>query len=209
MLPRLRSAPGGYLFPGPSETINGFDFPLEGEGNNVSETRLKTANSSIFQVYLKAGEIYVADSPTVITTVLGSCLSVTMFSPRHRVGAICHAVLPSEKGFCWDARYVDSSIMMMLKDFARLSIDRSALQVKMYGGADVGYLAGEGKTLSVGSRNIVAALRVIAEQKLAVAASDLGGVRGRKITFLAHTGEVILQSVPISEELWRPNQEMR
>lgn len=150
-----------------------------------------------------------ADSPAVVTTVLGSCLSVTMFSPRHRIGAICHAVLPFENGFHWDARYVDSSIMIMLKNFARLSIDSAALQIKMFGGADVGSLERDGKTLSVGSRNIAAALRVIAEQKLALAASDLGGVRGRKITFHAHTGEVFLQRVPFSEKLWRPEQKKR
>ncbi len=156
---------------------------------------MNTAESSIIRIYLKPGKLYVADCPTIVTTLLGSCLSVTMFSPRHRIGAMCHAILPNEKGFCWDPRYVDSSIMIMLKNFARLSIKPSSLLIKMFGGADIDTSEDGGKALSVGSRNIAAALRVIKERNLTLAASDVGGVKGRKIRFHSHTGEVYLQRV--------------
>jgi chemotaxis protein CheD len=158
------------------------------------------ADSCILQVFLKPGELYVADCPTIVTTLLGSCLSVTMFSPQHRIGAICHAVLPCEQGVCWDTRYVDSSIILMLRHFTHLSIKRSHLQVKLFGGADIGSRGKGGSLLSVGSQNVTAALRVIKEQNLILAASDLGGARGRKIVFYAHTGEVYLQRVLGIEE---------
>ncbi|MGA2108628.1 MAG: hypothetical protein ABSH25_13400 [Syntrophorhabdales bacterium] len=50
------------------------------------------------KVFLKPGEIYVGEEPAEISTILGSCVSVTMFSKRVRVGAICHALLPSRAG---------------------------------------------------------------------------------------------------------------
>ena len=45
--------------------------------------------------YLKPGEMHLAMEPTVISTLLGSCVSVTMFHPQRRIGAICHGLLPA------------------------------------------------------------------------------------------------------------------
>ena len=39
-------------------------------------------------IYLKAGELHFSDKPSSVMTVLGSCLSVTMFHRAARVGAI-------------------------------------------------------------------------------------------------------------------------
>ncbi len=44
--------------------------------------------------YLRPGELHIADHPGIVTTVLGSCVSVTMFSRRREVGAICHGLMP-------------------------------------------------------------------------------------------------------------------
>lgn len=41
--------------------------------------------------FLKPGEAIVSPNPILVSTVLGSCIAVTMYSPEKRVGAICHA----------------------------------------------------------------------------------------------------------------------
>ena len=46
------------------------------------------------RVYLKPGELHFATGPTVVSTVLGSCVSVTMFDRLSGAAAICHALLP-------------------------------------------------------------------------------------------------------------------
>jgi chemotaxis protein CheD len=130
----------------------------------------------------------------VVTTVLGSCVSVTMFSAEHRCGAICHAMLPEEKLPGDACRYVDSSIMKMLRVFSRNGIDLSRIEVKLFGGSDVLPVLETGEHgATVGRQNIDAALRVIERERLSLAASDLGGLRGRKILFHTHTGEILLK----------------
>jgi len=47
--------------------------------------------------YLKPGELFITDKPFFVKTVLDSCLTITMFSPRARLSAICHAVLNDAK----------------------------------------------------------------------------------------------------------------
>lgn len=77
-------------------------------------------------VHLKAGEMHCTDRPTLVVTVLGSCLSVILYNRRLGIGGICHALLPScgnQKtcsGDCMEKfRYVDCAIRQMVKIFDR------------------------------------------------------------------------------------------
>lgn len=140
-------------------------------------------------VYLRPGELYVGEQPTIVSTLLGSCVSITMFSQRFGMGAICHAILP--EGPSDDAfRYVDGSILHMVGRFVQLGLSRNQLEVKMFGGADLMATPG---TISVGRRNIQLAREVLATERLTLRAEDTGGNRGRKIIFHTHTGEVWLR----------------
>ncbi len=142
------------------------------------------------KVYLKPGELHFAATPAVVTTVLGSCISVTMFDRLSGTAAICHALLP--EGPRSDAfRYVDSSILHMLEMFAAHGVNRQRLEVKVFGGADM--LGAGGSRVGVGRRNVEIAMQVLAAAGLSVASQDVGGTRGRKLFFVAHTGEVFLK----------------
>ena len=59
-----------------------------GSAHRVQETPVK-------KVFLKPANIYAGKAPAEVATILGSCVSITMFSERLRFGAICHALLPS------------------------------------------------------------------------------------------------------------------
>ena len=153
-------------------------------------------------VYLKPGEMYIAqDRPALVTTVLGSCISASMFSERFRIGAICHGLLPNCRGkqecdgTCTEGfRYVDCSIRQMAKQFDALGVLRGEIKVKLFGGADMFTPKDGGRaSASVGRQNIETAMKVIMDEGLTLVASDVGGVRGRKILFYAHTGEVLLK----------------
>ncbi len=161
--------------------------------------------------YLKPAEMFCGDSPIHVTTVLGSCVSVTMYSPRLRVGAICHGMLPRcrgndcskcENGF----RYVDCSIRRMLLEFNQRGIDSHEIELKLFGGSEM-FVEGdiEQQVLSVGSKNIETAVRVIREAGGRIKACDVGGRMARKIIFLVHTGEVYLNRILKSESLGAGN----
>ncbi|AJE02942.1 chemotaxis protein CheD [Geobacter pickeringii] len=141
-------------------------------------------------VYLKPGELHFGAAPSAVTTVLGSCVSVTMFERASGTAAICHALLP--EGDKDDAlRYVDTSIHRMLAMFSARGVSPARLEVKLFGGADL--LGTGGSRIGVGRRNVEIARRVLSTSGLAVAAADVGGTRGRKLIFYTHTGEVLLK----------------
>ena len=152
---------------------------------------MKHPKTGLPAVYLKPGELYFAKHPTVVSTVLGSCVSVTMYSRAAGTGAICHALLP--EGPQDDAfRYVNTSILHMLDMFAAQGIKHEQIEVKVFGGSEM--IEDKGRsTLSIGRRNVEIAEQVLAARGLSPLASDVGGKRGRKLFFYTHTGEVFLK----------------
>jgi len=149
------------------------------------------------EIYLQPGEIHLARSPALLKTVLGSCVGVTFWSPRLEIGALCHGVLPrcpptvvSPEGH----RYVDFAILELVRQLEMFGVRRDALQVKVFGGADVlPVSATHPWRKTVGYQNWHRALEVLFEQQLAVMASDVGGSVGRTIQFHTGSGEVLLR----------------
>lgn len=149
-------------------------------------------------LFLKPGQIAVSSEPLLVTTLLGSCVAVTMYSARLQLGGICHAQLPScgssspcTREHLPSGKYVDCSIMQMLDRFSARGASSSDIQAKVFGGSDM--FDGHGRNRSVGRKNIEMALLVLERESIRVVGQDLGGGRGRKIIFHAHSGEVFLK----------------
>ncbi len=162
-------------------------------------------------VYLNPGEFFFSGEPTLVVTVLGSCLSVTMFSRRRGLGGICHGLLPECKteksrqechGECLEGyKYVDCSIKKMVQLFDKHKVKRSEIEVKCFGGADMFMRPLERQGIvSIGRQNINVAERVLKSEGLSLQVVDVGGVQGRKIFFYTHTGEVLLKRLHRSKE---------
>jgi chemotaxis protein CheD len=152
-------------------------------------------------LYLKPGEMHYTEHPTMITTVLGSCLSVTMFNRRRSLAAICHGLLPACNGKkkctgdCRDGlKYVECSIRRMARLFEQFGVTRKEIEVKFFGGADM-FTSDIKKPglISVGRQNVIAAKQTLASEGLILLTSDVGGPLGRKIVFYTDTGDVFLK----------------
>ncbi len=149
--------------------------------------------------YLKPGDFCLALEPTIIKTVLGSCITVTMWSARMKVGAACHALLPTcreEKeqkclpGTCENSfRFVECVIPDMLRQLQDKGLVASELEVKLFGGADMmmGSLADHQR---VGSLNVKMSKIMLARMGLTIKSSDVGGEVGRKLIFDTCNGDV-------------------
>ena len=147
-------------------------------------------------VYLKPGDIYIAEAPTAVSTVLGSCVSVTLFNRRLGIGAICHALFPETNGDVnGDGfKYVDYALSKIIEKFDSMGIKLSEIETKLFGGSDIVEMNGEDRLrATVGKQNIDAAFNLIENSKLRLISSDVGGLEGRKIVFYTHTGEVFLK----------------
>ena len=147
-------------------------------------------------IYLHPGQMCFCDRPSRVETVLGSCVSVTMWNARLHFGCICHAVLPRQRdGADEPLKYVDTAIQSMLRVLERHSSRRQDLEVKLFGGASMRRLAPHHK--SVGRQNIDAAMALLSAEGFSLRTSDTGGTAGRKLLFYTATGEVFVKRIPM------------
>ncbi|MHB1013952.1 MAG: chemotaxis protein CheD [Desulfurivibrionaceae bacterium] len=157
-------------------------------------------------VNLHPGELFVAQAPTLITTLLGSCVSVCLFCPRQKTGAMCHGVMPVREDLSVEDsfRFVETSVRYMVEILTNGDVlcTNAGLVAKIFGGADVldVRFGPAAKTKSIGSMNIKAAREALARYNVPVAVEEVGGVQGCKLFFYSHTGEVLLRRIPRSFE---------
>ncbi|MBU0479585.1 MAG: chemotaxis protein CheD [Proteobacteria bacterium] len=155
-------------------------------------------NSCVSQIYLKPAMIFFDASPACVSTVLGSCVTLTMLVRRLELASVCHAQLPYCKtpGSCATTcsekyKFVDCAITRMLESFTGCGAALSEIEIKIFGGADG--IRGDtpgGQSIRIGKMNIEAAIRTLRQRELKPVSGDVGGSRGRKIYFLTPTGDV-------------------
>lgn len=155
-------------------------------------------------VNLHPGELFVAQEPTLISTILGSCVSVCLFCPKQKTGAMCHGVMPvrPDLGEEDSFRFVETSVRYMVEILTNgnLLCANAGLVAKIFGGADVldVRFGPAVEARSIGAMNIKAARETLARYDVSVAVEEVGGVHGCKLFFYSHTGEVLLRRIPRS-----------
>jgi chemotaxis protein CheD len=134
--------------------------------------------------------------PTLVTTVLGSCVAVTMFAPARGIGSICHAFLPDSTKYSSHGkdpqvcRFVDTAVESMLSSLMRLKISPEDLVVKVFGGASGIMSCDRCNLFDIGGNNLQVAHQRLKDHGIRVTKSATGGNQGRKLLFLTHTGDI-------------------
>jgi chemotaxis protein CheD len=117
-----------------------------------------------------------------------------MHCARNGWGGIFHALLPRIGDYSKPSspadpyRYVDSSIMELLRECSRAGIYPDSLECKVFGGASPLH---QDSDVSAGKRNVEAAMETLARAGVTVSASSVGGNVGRKLFFRTDTGLVL------------------
>lgn len=150
-------------------------------------------------LYLKPGEWYYGQEPLLITTVLGSCVAVTMFHRHTRLAAMCHALMPAceKKRVCNQlceefSRYTSCIIPRMAEIYFERGIGAGSIEVKLFGGSHSLSIDSR-DSLKVGTRNLDHAKTSIKRNGLSLVKWDVGGSKGRKLLFDTYSGGVLMK----------------
>lgn len=138
------------------------------------------------------GEYYVTKNDELITTVLGSCISVCAYDPFAGVGGMNHFMLPAEKSGTENLaltsasfRYGDVAMERLINDLLKNGATKKGLIFKAFGGGQII----KGMT-GIGQINIDFLHKFMGLEGLRIQASDLGGPYPRKINFSPLSGKV-------------------
>jgi chemotaxis protein CheD len=137
--------------------------------------------------YLHPGQLVACSGAAVMTTVLGSCVSVCLYDEQAEAGGINHFVLPEGLASDRDSpRYALPACERLLERVLALGARRERLAAKLFGGASA-LLRPLGRP-SVGDSNVLAARRWLEQQHIEILAAETGGEFGRRLAFELPSG---------------------
>ncbi|MES2265102.1 MAG: chemotaxis protein CheD [Pseudomonadota bacterium] len=148
---------------------------------------------AIIDVFLLPGEHFVGDARHRIRTLLGSCVSITLWHPRRRIGAMSHFLLSvGEKSHVaqLNGRYCEGAIALMLGELEQVGINPSECQAKIFGGGMMFPQIERANVQGIGRRNGEMAERLLMAHNIPVVSESLFGVGHRHIIFNVRTGDV-------------------
>ena len=145
-------------------------------------------------VILKSGDFHFGGGHTRISTLLGSCVSITLWHPRRRIGGMCHYMLTDRRrppGTPPDGRYANEAFELFLQHVAREATNPTEYQAKLFGGARM-FDNAEDRRTDIGAQNIEYGRKLLSEHGITVISSHVGGSGRRKLYFDLWSGEVWL-----------------
>ena len=152
-------------------------------------------NWDLVDVFLQPGDYFVGDAGFRVRTLLGSCVSITLWSPLRRIGAMSHFLLPTRpEGAEPDSRYGDDALSMMLAELADLGVRPGECEAKIFGGGDM-FPGQRRHGVHVGEKNGTAARGMLASRGIAVVSESLFGNGHRQILFEIASGDVWARQV--------------
>lgn len=150
------------------------------------------------------GEWYFGVEYERLHTVLGSCVALTAWHPRLKVGGMCHYLLAAQpavkkaaagrgdvtpSGAIGDCRYANNALVQMkhaMQSYASIA----EFQLGLFGGGDM--FAYRSPT-SIGQDNIAYACQWLRREKLQPIQTDVGGAVSRSLMLVIATGEIQLK----------------
>ncbi len=139
------------------------------------------------------GDFYVTRPPELITTLLGSCVAACLRDPKLGLGGLNHFMLPESPGaggWQQQGRYGAFAMELLINELLKQGASRERLEVKIFGGGDIG-----GYRAHIGAQNVAFIRKYVALEGLNVTSWDVGGQAARKVIFHVGTGRVQVQKL--------------
>lgn len=152
------------------------------------------APDNVKTVVLSAGDFYFGSGHTRISTLLGSCVSITLWHPRKHIGGMCHYMMTERNrppDAAPDGRYASEAFELFLQHVERAGTRPSEYQAKLFGGANM-FSGGKSGTMDIGSRNIEYGRKLLSSRNIALMAEHVAGSGRRKLHFDIWSGDVWL-----------------
>jgi chemotaxis protein CheD len=147
------------------------------------------------RAYLLPGQLHVSADPCQIRTILGSCVAICLWDSHLGVGGMNHFLLPaSSEGHPATTRFADVASQALFDMLQALGCRLPHLQAKIFGGSSM-FQKQDRHTVSLGAKNVAAALDWLTKVGIPVTVQETGGTYGRKIIFNTDDGIVWCQRI--------------
>lgn len=167
----------------------------EGKGTVMPSRWTPDEGAAEKELTLYLGDVHAANEPTLVKTLLGSCVSVCLYDPLRKLGGMNHFMLPQSRGEDGaSARYGVPAMENLIEALIDLGGSPRRFVAKVFGGAHV--LDLDAPLAGVPQQNIDFARAFLAAGAIPVVAEDVGGATARHVHFHTATGRVFIKRGP-------------
>lgn len=149
------------------------------------------------RVTLNPGMFYVTAKTELITTLLGSCVSVCLQDKEAGISGMNHFLLANQRyarnmpaSITEAGRYGIHAMEVLINSMIQKGAKRSRLRAKAFGGGNVIKAFANDNFNCVGEVNSRFVKEFLVTEKIPIDAEDLGGTDGRVIAFRTDTFKV-------------------
>jgi chemotaxis protein CheD len=151
-------------------------------------------SNKLTKILLHPGDFAFVEPGVHIHTLLGSCISITLWHPQLHIGGMCHFMLPERpsghpKGKALDGRYGDEAMMLFQREAAQHRTQLSEYQAKIFGGGNM-IVGSDDINNSIGAKNSEKAMQLLMGEGVDVLVAHVGEFGHRRIFFDIDTGDV-------------------
>lgn len=153
------------------------------------------SSEKIREVYLEPGDFCFGEGNLRISTVLGSCVSITLWHPLLKHGGMCHYMLPSRNAPHQDlnGKYGDEAMALFMLELKKRRMMPGQYHVRLYGGGKM--FDTKNSVKDIGCQNIDMAHALLAKYGFNVLDEHIGSYGRRRLAFDVWSGEVRLVHV--------------
>lgn len=154
------------------------------------------------QIKVGMADYKVSEGPNrLITLGLGSCIGITVYDKRRKIGGMAHIMLPKNPDPTKSiAKFADTAIEAMLKDLADMGVGIRSLEAKLAGGAQMFTFSSSNEMNSIGFRNAEAVKQELKKRGVKIIAEETGGGAGRTIELDLEDGKLKIKTMGSGEK---------
>jgi len=157
-------------------------------------------NDKLIDIFLMPGDYFVGDGQYRVRTLLGSCVSITLWHPGLRIGAMSHFLLPghgrrkADRAHDKPGMYAADAMQLLVDGLARHGVPLAQCQGKIFGGGAM--FPRNARVRDIGTQNGDYARSMLHQHGVHVVSESLFGEGHRQLIFTIRSGEVLSRQVP-------------
>lgn len=142
-------------------------------------------------------EMYISSEPDdiIITYSLGSCIGVSIYDQKLKIGGMVHCMLPlskidPNKALEKPCMFTDTGISCLLQSFLNMGSTRANLIIKTAGAAS---MLDEKNIFKIGERNYTVLKKIMWKNDLRIKAEDVKGTASRTMLLYMNNGKTTIK----------------
>ncbi len=146
----------------------------------------------INEIFVKIGEIATAKAPTILKTVLGSCVAIVLYDEINKIGGMIHIVLPKKR----DEReykegwFADTGIPILIAKTKAKGANLNNIQGFVFGGNNaIRCERSANEPLKIGENNILFVRNLLKEKNIKFEEHGTLQSYGTKVSFDLSSGK--------------------